>query len=245
MTQEKMNRISELYRKSQAEGLTQAEKQEQAALRQEYRDSVRRSLAGQLEHTYIVDETGKHKAGGILFRKGKAGKGSVLTEPEYAGQQLPQGVDSVAEDDRKIRAAEFRQVLPAAAAGHAGLGAVLIPSAGDGDGGKLPCALGYGGTQGRAFCAGTQGVGGVFHVAAGEDPPVRTQQGGAHPEAGVGGIGMLPGSACGTEQGVLVEICHKAFLHFTETTGAQRVSALLFVKSAQISGVAFSHVKMV
>ena len=34
MTQEKMNRISELYRKSQAEGLTQAEKQEQAALRQ-------------------------------------------------------------------------------------------------------------------------------------------------------------------------------------------------------------------
>ena len=71
MTQEKMNRISELYRKSQAEGLTQAEKQEQAALRQEYRDSVRRSLAGQLEHTYIVDETGKHKAGEYFSGKEK------------------------------------------------------------------------------------------------------------------------------------------------------------------------------
>ena len=62
MTQEKMDRISALYRKSKAEGLTEAEKQEQAALRQEYRDSVRKSLAGQLGHTYIIDETGKHKA---------------------------------------------------------------------------------------------------------------------------------------------------------------------------------------
>ena len=74
MTQEKMNRISELYRKSQAEGLTQAEKQEQAALRQEYRDSVRRSPAGQLEHTYIVDETGKHKAGEYVSGKEKRAK---------------------------------------------------------------------------------------------------------------------------------------------------------------------------
>ena len=61
MTQEKMDRISALYRKTKA-GLTEAEKQEQAVLRQEYRDSVRKSLAGQLEHTYIIDETGKHKA---------------------------------------------------------------------------------------------------------------------------------------------------------------------------------------
>ena len=61
-TQEKMDRISAQYRKSKAEVLTEAEKQEQAALRQEYRDSVRKSLAGQLEHTYIIDETGKHKA---------------------------------------------------------------------------------------------------------------------------------------------------------------------------------------
>ena len=74
MTQEKMNRISELYRKSQAEGLTQAEKQEQAALRQEYRDSVRRSLAGQLEHTYILDETCKHKAGEYFSGKEKRAK---------------------------------------------------------------------------------------------------------------------------------------------------------------------------
>ena len=62
MTDEKIARINALAKKSKTEGLTEAEKQEQAALRQEYRDSVRKSLAGQLEHTYIIDETGKHKA---------------------------------------------------------------------------------------------------------------------------------------------------------------------------------------
>ena len=51
MTQEKMDRISALYRKSKSEGLTEAEQQEQAALRQEYRDSVRKNLARQLAHT--------------------------------------------------------------------------------------------------------------------------------------------------------------------------------------------------
>ena len=62
MTDEKIARINALAKKSKTEGLTEAEKQEQAALRQEYRDSVLKSLAGQLEHTYIIDETGKHKA---------------------------------------------------------------------------------------------------------------------------------------------------------------------------------------
>lgn len=69
MTQEKMDRISALYRKSKSEGLTEAEQQEQAALRQEYRDSVRKSLAGQLAHTYIVDETGKHTPGEYFGKK--------------------------------------------------------------------------------------------------------------------------------------------------------------------------------
>ena len=36
MTQEKIQRINELYRKSQAEGLSEAEKKEQDLLRKEY-----------------------------------------------------------------------------------------------------------------------------------------------------------------------------------------------------------------
>lgn len=61
MEQEKINRINELARKSKAEGLTEAEKEEQALLRREYIDSVKASLIGQLENTYIVDVKGNKK----------------------------------------------------------------------------------------------------------------------------------------------------------------------------------------
>ena len=42
----KIKRINELYRKSQAEGLTETEKKEQAALRSEYVASDRANLRG-------------------------------------------------------------------------------------------------------------------------------------------------------------------------------------------------------
>ena len=57
MTKEKIDRINELARKSRiAEGLTEAEKAEQAALRQEYRDGVKANLEGQLKNIEIVDK---------------------------------------------------------------------------------------------------------------------------------------------------------------------------------------------
>ena len=46
-------RINELYHKSQNEGLTPEEKEEQAALRQEYIAAYRASLTAQLDNTYI------------------------------------------------------------------------------------------------------------------------------------------------------------------------------------------------
>lgn len=57
MTKEKIERINELARKSRtAEGLTEEERSEQAALRQEYRDSIKASLIGHLENIEIVDK---------------------------------------------------------------------------------------------------------------------------------------------------------------------------------------------
>ncbi len=57
MTKEKIARINELARKSRTgEGLTDAEKTEQAALRQEYRDGVKANLEGQLKNIEIVDK---------------------------------------------------------------------------------------------------------------------------------------------------------------------------------------------
>ena len=68
MEQKKMDRISELYRKSQSVGLTDEEKAEQAVLRREYIDSFKRSLTGQLDNMYIVDEKGNKTK---VERKGK------------------------------------------------------------------------------------------------------------------------------------------------------------------------------
>ena len=57
MTQEKINRINELARKSRTpEGLTEEEKAEQAQLRQEYRDGIKANLTGQLQKIEFVDK---------------------------------------------------------------------------------------------------------------------------------------------------------------------------------------------
>lgn len=58
MNDEKINRINELYRKSQNEGLTPAEKEEQAKLRQEYVQSVRNNLRGTLNNVSILNPDG-------------------------------------------------------------------------------------------------------------------------------------------------------------------------------------------
>ena len=51
--EEKIKRINELYHKSQETGLTDEEKEEQAALRKAYVESVRANLRGQLENLTI------------------------------------------------------------------------------------------------------------------------------------------------------------------------------------------------
>jgi hypothetical protein rflaF_17377 len=61
MTQEKIDRINELARKSKTEGLTESEKEEQTALRNEYRQSVTGNLAAQLKNTYIMTPDGKKR----------------------------------------------------------------------------------------------------------------------------------------------------------------------------------------
>ena len=58
MNDEMINRINELYHKSQAEGLNEAEKKEQAELRSAYIASVRNNLRGQLNQISIQNEDG-------------------------------------------------------------------------------------------------------------------------------------------------------------------------------------------
>ncbi|MCI8809218.1 MAG: DUF896 domain-containing protein [Oscillibacter sp.] len=60
MNQQQINRINELARKAKSpEGLTEAEKKEQAVLRRAYIDSVLGNLRSELDNTYLVDGTGQ------------------------------------------------------------------------------------------------------------------------------------------------------------------------------------------
>lgn len=65
MTKEKIERINYLAKKSKTEGLSDDERAEQTALRNEYRAAYRKNLTQQLENTYVIDEYGnKRKVGG-------------------------------------------------------------------------------------------------------------------------------------------------------------------------------------
>jgi uncharacterized protein YnzC (UPF0291/DUF896 family) len=58
MEREKIERINFLARKSKAEGLTDAEKAEQALLRQEYVAEIRASFSATLDSTVILNPDG-------------------------------------------------------------------------------------------------------------------------------------------------------------------------------------------
>ncbi|WMJ88070.1 DUF896 domain-containing protein [Anaerocolumna sp. MB42-C2] len=58
MDDKKLTRINELYHKSQNEGLTEEEKIEQADLRNEYIQAVRKNLRGTLNQVSILNPDG-------------------------------------------------------------------------------------------------------------------------------------------------------------------------------------------
>lgn len=58
MDQKTIDRINELYHKSQAEGLTEAEKAEQQELRREYIAAIRSNMRGTLNSISIREADG-------------------------------------------------------------------------------------------------------------------------------------------------------------------------------------------
>ncbi|WP_085523825.1 DUF896 domain-containing protein [Tuberibacillus sp. Marseille-P3662] len=59
LSEDKLNRISELGRKKKAEGLTQEESQEQQKLREEYLKTFRKNFKQQLHGLKVVDPEGQ------------------------------------------------------------------------------------------------------------------------------------------------------------------------------------------
>ncbi len=75
MDRSQLDRINELARKAKAEGLTEAELKEQAYLREQYIEAVRRNLRGQLDNIDMINPDGSvenlgEKYGEIRRRKG-------------------------------------------------------------------------------------------------------------------------------------------------------------------------------
>lgn len=64
-----IQRINELYHKSQKVGLTDSEKEEQDRLRHEYAANVRNNLRGQLDNISIVEKDGSITKLGEKFGK--------------------------------------------------------------------------------------------------------------------------------------------------------------------------------
>lgn len=58
MDSQKIDRINELYRKSKAEGLTEAEKKEQMILRREYIEAIKGNLLAQLNNIDVEEKDG-------------------------------------------------------------------------------------------------------------------------------------------------------------------------------------------
>ena len=58
MDQEKIDRINTLYHKSQAVGLTDEEKAEQAALRKEYIEAIRKNMRSALNNISVKEADG-------------------------------------------------------------------------------------------------------------------------------------------------------------------------------------------
>lgn len=74
MDQNKIDRINELYHKSQAVGLTEEEKAEQTALRKEYIAAIRGSMRANLNNISIKEKDGSitdlgKKYGGVSEQK--------------------------------------------------------------------------------------------------------------------------------------------------------------------------------
>lgn len=69
MTDEKINRINELYKKSKNEGLSAEEKEEQARLRKEFVADVKGNLRAQLNNIDMVNADGSVENLGEKYNK--------------------------------------------------------------------------------------------------------------------------------------------------------------------------------
>ena len=92
MDQKKIDRINALYHKSKAEGLTEAEKKEQALLRKEYIASVRSNLRAQLNNIDVKEADGSIVNLGKKYGNKSANYKRTLTKTGRTSRKPVQGI---------------------------------------------------------------------------------------------------------------------------------------------------------
>lgn len=97
ITQEKIDRINELARKSRSAGLSPAEKEEQSNLRQEYIDAYKASLRSQLDSTVILRPDGSKQKLSDLKKEKKDEAAAAEEDAERVAEQ-----NEEAEEDAKV-----------------------------------------------------------------------------------------------------------------------------------------------
>ena len=108
---ERIARINELYHKSQAEGLTEEEKAEQARLRREYVDNIRNNLKSQLDNIVIERPDGSVVDLGKKYGEKSDGQAPDVKEAEsqIPDRQEPDRQDAgVNEADRNVSEAGYQ-----------------------------------------------------------------------------------------------------------------------------------------
>ena len=82
ISDEKIQRINELARRSKAEGLTEEEKKEQQLLRKEFLASVRMNLKSQLDNIDILNKDGSVENLGEKYGQKLKEKGNYKRDPQ-------------------------------------------------------------------------------------------------------------------------------------------------------------------
>lgn len=112
---EKINRINELYHKSQFSGLTAEEQEEQKKLRQDYIDSIRSSLKGQLDNVDIKEADGSITNLGEKYGKKQIAKsedlGNIRTRKSILRSEMMKKRDLISKDDRLLKSMNIKDSL--------------------------------------------------------------------------------------------------------------------------------------
>ena len=106
LKEEKIDRINHLAKKSKQEGLTEAEKEEQAVLRKEYIENFREQFKGHLNRVKFVEDLSEEELARLQkeneeIRRANAKAQREQEHLEQSGEQLQEKAEEIYDKNRQ------------------------------------------------------------------------------------------------------------------------------------------------